>query len=113
VGLANNVVAETVSNAGVRLEQSAQHSDGGRLAPSVGPEKPANLAGSDLQAQALDHLEVAETLAQSADVDDVVAHGASVAGVTVIGWPGLRRAACAFGGRASARKTNLPRVDSE
>ena len=52
-------------------------------------------------------------LRNPADVDDVVAHGGPAAGVPVTGWPGLSSAACVFGGRASARKTNLPRFDSE
>ena len=110
--LADDVVAEALARAAVGLQKAAQHADGRRLAAAVGAEKAADLALGDLQAQALDHLEVAEALAQARDVDGVVAHGA-VEGFTVTGWPGLRSAACAGGGRASARNTNLLRVRSE
>ena len=42
------------------------------------PRKPQISPSADLQVQAFDDLQVAETLAQSVDVDDVSAHGALV-----------------------------------
>ena len=99
--------------AAVGSEQAAQHADRRRLARAVGAEEAADLAARDLQAQALDHLEVAEALAQIAHVDDEIVHGDAACGFTVTGWPGLNSVASSGFGRASARKTNLARVDSE
>ena len=113
VRFVHEIVAEALARAAVGLEQAAEHADGRRLAAAVRPEKAADLAPGDLQVQALDHLEVAETLAQARDVDSVVAHGVSMRGFTVTGWPGLRSAASVGGGRPSARNTNLLRVRSE
>ena len=111
--LADDVVAEAGPRAAVGREQAAQHADGRRLAAAVGAEKAADLAARDLQAQALDHLEVAEALAQIVHVDDEIVHGdAAASGFTVTGWPGLSSVAWSGVGRASARKTNLARVDS-
>src|SRR5208337_2499381 len=106
VRLSDDVVAEALARAAVGLEEPTEHADGRRLAAAVRPEKSADLALGDLQVEALDHLEVAEALAQSGDVDGVIAHGVSMRGFTVTGWPGLRSGASAGGGRASARKTN-------
>ncbi len=64
VRLGDDVVAEALARAAVGLEEAAEHADGRRLAAAVGPEKAADLALGDLQVQALDHLEVAEALAQ-------------------------------------------------
>ncbi len=116
VRLAEDVVAEAGPRAVVGLEQAAQHADGRGLAAAVGAEEAADLALGDPQVEALDHLEVAEALAQAAHVDDIGRHGApgaGAAGVTVTGCPGLSSLACSGGARASARNTNLPRVDSE
>ncbi len=63
VRLVDDVVAEALARAAVRLEQAAQHADRRRLAAAVRAEKAADLAFGDLQVEALDHLEVAETLA--------------------------------------------------
>ena len=113
VRLADDVVAQAVAGARVRFEQPAQHADRRRLATAVGAEESADLALGDLQAEAFDDLQAAETLGEIGDVDDVGVHGTPASGFTVTGWPGLKRAASAGGGRASARKTNLLRVCSE
>ena len=81
----------------------------------LAPRKPQISPFGDLQLRPSTTLRAPKLLRRSSNVDDVVAHGGASArcGRTVTGWPGLSSAACAGGGRASARKTNLPRVDSE
>ena len=59
----------------------------------LAPRKPQISPSATCRLEAFDHLEIAETLAQSADVDGVFAHGASTDGFTVTGWPGLRSVA--------------------
>ena len=72
--MAENVEPETRAVPAVCGEKAAQHADGGGLAAAVGAEKAADFPFSDLQAQALDHFEGAEALAQVVDVDDVAGH---------------------------------------
>ena len=57
VRLADDVVAEALTRARVRLEQAAEHADRRRLAAAVRAEKPADLALGDLQAQTFDDLQ--------------------------------------------------------
>jgi len=85
VRLVDDVVAEALTRPAIRLQKAAEHANRRRLAAAVGAEKPANLAPGDLQAQTLDDLQLAETLAQSPHVDGVVAHWALLMGFTVTG----------------------------
>jgi hypothetical protein len=110
--LPDDVEAETGASAGVGDEQAAQHAYGRGLAAAVGAEKPADLAGRDLQVKPVDHASGAEALAQLMDIDDEVRHRTACCacasrtvvrtGRTAMGWPGLIVAACSGDGRASA-----------
>jgi len=55
--------------ADARLEQPAQHLDGGGLARPVGAEEPVDLAGPHLQVHVVHRVERAEALAQPARAD--------------------------------------------
>src|SRR5689334_17574602 len=50
-------------------EEGGQHLDGGGLARPVGPEEREELAGTDLERDAIDGADVAERLDQVLDVD--------------------------------------------
>ena len=81
--LADDVVAEAAAFAAVRSQEPAEHADGGGLAAAVGAEEAADLPFRDREIEALDHFQVAKTLAQPVHVDGGVSHGALAVGVGV------------------------------
>ena len=60
----------------------------------LAPRKPQISPSATCRFRPSTTLRSPKLLRKSADVDGVVAHGASASGFTVTGWPGLRSAAC-------------------
>src|SRR5262245_48865181 len=110
VGFGADVVVEAGSSPLIRGQQPAQHTDGGRLARSIGTEKAEDRATLDLHGEISNDRTTVEFLRQSVDINDDVlrVHFPDSCGkVTVTGWPTRNFSGCS--GRASIRKTNLAR----
>src|SRR5262245_49787255 len=65
----DHVVTGHPSGAGARVDQCAQHLDGGGLAGPVRPEKAEHLAGGNLEIDPANRLDLAVALGQSGDRD--------------------------------------------
>ena len=71
LGVAGEVDAEHGAPALARLENAAQHAEGGGLPGSVGPEEAVELTGADLEIQVVDGDALAESAGEVARLDRV------------------------------------------
>src|SRR5262245_45587203 len=110
VSFGANVVTEAGSRSLIRSEQTAQHTNGGRLARPVWAQEAVDCPALHLHGQISDHSTTIELFGKAVDIDDDVVRVhlcGSCASVTVTGWP--TRNLSGFSGRASIRNTNLAR----
>ena len=68
-GVAPRVAAEELGRPGVGAQQTEEHTDGRRLAGAVRPEEAVDLAGFDLQVEAVQGARVTEGLDELGDGD--------------------------------------------
>ena len=113
VRLAEDVVAEAGPRAAVGREQAAQHADRRRLAAPLAPRKPQISPRATCRVKPSTTLRSPKLLRRSRTSMTRSFMATAACGFTVTGWPGLNSVASSGFGRASARKTNLARVDSE
>ena len=68
IGSLRDVAAVEHDRAAVGVDQADRHAEARRLAGTVGPEQPDDLAPLDLVIDAVDHLAAAVPLLQAADL---------------------------------------------
>src|SRR5262245_19671873 len=95
VALGQDVEPEAGALPRIRLQQPAQHADGGGLAAAIGPEEADDLSFRHFEIDMVHHHPAAEALGEPCDRDDV--HSS----LTSTGWPGWSVVPAPASGRAS------------
>src|SRR5262245_12078359 len=89
VGLGANVVTKAGSRSLIRSEQTAQHTNGGRLARPVWAQEAVDCPALHLHGQISDHSTTVELFGKAVDIDDDVVRVhlcGSCGSVMVNGW---------------------------